>query len=607
MKKFLTLLDNNILRFSIAFAILFIPLYPKVPSIGISHVWVYIRLEDFLILLVSLIWIIQLVRKKVTLPKPEGYALIAYWIAGLVSLIYCFIFVGPHLQNFFPQIAALEYLRRIEYMILFFAAFSSVKKKSDIKFYLATLAITITCITIYGFGQRFYQVLYYVFFPAFFKQHPFCFPAFLTGNEEFAKGTPMCLDSLSRISSTFGGQYDLAAYVVFTLPILIALFIAVRKWSLKVLLALLVFFTLEVLNFTSSRTSFGAYIIGIVTMLIVWKKKWWLIPVLLVSVGSLFVISNSTLARYEQTVQPVTEVQIQQGVNPDLLKQIKQTQTTVSNQHPQSLQPGTLGVNPSNNGLQSGPTTVLTQAELQSLSAQNLNISSDSGAFLISKAYALDISFTTRFQAEWPRDWAAFLSSPVFGTGYSSLTLASDNDYLRALGETGLVGAVAFLMIFVVFGIYMRKVGATIKDPLTNAFLFGLVGGTIGLLINASLIDIFESSKVAESYWILLGIGLGTAKLYQNERINYKEEILAFFTSRAMIIFYLFVIICMTFGNSIGNYFVADDFTWLHWAAIAKPADLLKYFVASNDFFYRPLDKIIVYFLYMLFSLNPQG
>src|SRR6185437_15197893 len=127
MKKFLTFLDNNILRFSIAFAILFIPLYPKLPSISISHVWVYIRLEDFLILVITLVWFIQLMRKKVTLPKPEGNALFAYWIACLVSLIYCLVFVAPHLQNFFPKIAALEYFRRIEYMILFFAAFSSVK------------------------------------------------------------------------------------------------------------------------------------------------------------------------------------------------------------------------------------------------------------------------------------------------------------------------------------------------------------------------------------------------------------------------------------------------------------------------------------------------
>src|SRR5882757_9426285 len=105
MKKFFTFFDEHILRFLIAFAIFFIPLYPKVPTIGISHVWVYIRLEDFLILLVTVIWFVQLLRKKVSFPKPEGYSLIAYWVVGLITLIYCLLFVGSHLANFFPQIA----------------------------------------------------------------------------------------------------------------------------------------------------------------------------------------------------------------------------------------------------------------------------------------------------------------------------------------------------------------------------------------------------------------------------------------------------------------------------------------------------------------------
>src|SRR5580765_2871313 len=200
MKKILSFIDNNILRFSIALAILFIPLYPKLPSIGIPHVWVYIRLEDFLILLVSLIWLIQLVRKKVTLPLPEGFAIAGYWVVGLLSLINCLIFIGPHLANFFPQIAVLEYGRRIEYMILFFAAFSSVKKRSDVTFFLTTLCITLIIITLYGFGQKFYLILWSIF-PVFKSTH-FCFPAYLTGNEEFAKGTPFCLDTLSRVSST---------------------------------------------------------------------------------------------------------------------------------------------------------------------------------------------------------------------------------------------------------------------------------------------------------------------------------------------------------------------------------------------------------------------
>jgi hypothetical protein len=607
MKKILSFVDNNILRFFIALAILFIPLYPKLPSIGISHVWVYIRLEDFLILLVTLVWLIQLVRKKVSLPRPEGYALVAYWVAGLVSLVYCLLFLAAHLQNFFPLIATLEYFRRVEYMILFFAAFSSVKRRNDIIFYLITLGITVTLITLYGFGQKFYPLLWSVF-PSFFKQYPFCFPAFLTGNEEFAKGTAFCLDSLSRITSTFGGQYDLAAYLVFVIPVFIALFIVVRRWYVKTLIAILVLISLEVLNFTSSRTSFAAYMLGAVSMLIFWKKKWWIIPVLLVSVGSLFILSNSTLARFEKTIQPVQILQIQPGTNLGLEKIISTTQQTSANSHPQSPPPGTVTVgNQGGNELASGSAQVLTEAEIQALEEQNINISTVSGSFLLKKAYALDISFTTRFQGEWPRDWQAFLSSPIFGTGYSSLTLASDNDYLRALGETGLIGTLSFIFIFIFLGIFMKNTIGFVKDPIIKALLFGLAGGTVGLLINATLIDVFEASKVAEPYWILLGIALGGAKLYQKEPIPYKKAFLTFFTSQAMIVVYIFLATFIAFGAWVNNFFVADDFVWLHWAATAVPSDLPKYFIHSGDFFYRPLDKIITYFLYSIFSFQPQG
>jgi len=611
MKKFLNFLDDNILKYSIVFAILFIPLYPKVPSIGISHVWVYIRLEDFLIFVVTLIWFIQLLRKKVSLPRPEGYTLAAYWAIGLITLVYCLLFVASHLANFFPLIAALEYLRRIEYMILFFAAYSSVKKPKDVIVYLTTFAIALTGIIIYGFGQKFYPVLWDAF-PTFFKTNQFCFPAFLTGNEEFAKGIPLCLNSLSRIASTFGGNYDLSSYLVMVIPLFIALFIAQKKIYLRVLTFILILFALELLNFTSSRTAYLAYLIAVVSMLVIWRKKLWIIPVLFVSIGVLFLFSTSTLQRFAKTIQQVQIVQVQPGASDKQLQQIiKNSQQTQANTQPQSPPPGSVTVGGgSNNSLTPATTSgqeVITTAELQSLQ-QDQNISTDSGSFLLKKAYALDVSLTTRFQAEWPRDWQAFLGSPIFGTGYSSLTLASDNDYLRALGETGLTGALSFFFIFVIFGIFMKNViQSTEKDPISKAFLFGLAGGLIGLLINAVLIDVFESSKVAESFWILAGIGIASAKLYHKEPIPYKRDLLKFFTSNAMVVIYLFLIIVAAFISSIGNFFVADDFTLLHSAATTTIPELLKYFINAQGFSYRPLEKVIVYFLYEMFSFQQQG
>lgn len=606
MKKILQLIDNNILRFGVSFAILFTALYPKVPSINVNNTWVYIRLEDFVILALAIIWFIQLLRRKVSLPRPEGYALILYWLVGLASLLYCLTFIAPTLANFFPSVAWLQYFRRIEYMILFFIAFSTIKNVKDVYFHLTALCITVLGIIIYGFGQRFYTLLWKIF-PDFFQANPFCFPAFLTGNEEFAKGTPLCLNELSRISSTFGGHYDLSAYLVMVIPILVALVFAVKRMYLKVLLIILALFALELLNFTSSRTSFGAYVIGITGMLILWHKKRWIIPILAVSLGVMLLFGNATIQRFSNTIQEVQVVSVKEELPDDLKKIIADAKRAEEIKNSEVPPPSDFTVGQSPVASDSGYSTILTDEQLKQLQSGDLAISSVSGSFLIKKAYALDISFTTRFQAEWPRNWNAFLYSPVFGTGYSSLTLATDNDYLRALGETGLTGLVSFLLIFVVFGVFMRRSVQDVKDPIVKALYFGLAGGVIGLLVNAVLIDVFEASKVAEPFWILMGIGVGAGKLYLKKPIDYKKELFNFFTHPIMLLLYLLLVILTAYIGSISNFFVADDFTWLRWAATAMPSDVGRYFIDSQGFFYRPLDKVIVYYLYMLFSFQPEG
>lgn len=609
MNKLWQLLDNYLLKFGVAALLIFTALYPKLPSVHITHTWVYIRLEDFFIAGVVLWWCIQLLRKKVFLPRPEGYAVILYWVAGLISLIFSLLFIAPHLVNFFPKLAVLEYGRRIEYMILFFVAFSTVKSKKDIRDYLFTLFLTVSLIVLYGFGQRFYLNLWHIF-PKFFEKNPFCFPAFLTGNEEFAKGTAFCLSEANRITSTFGGHYDLAAYLVFVIPLLIAVFLVIKKRYLKVLTGCIVLSAVELLNFTSSRTSFAAYLVGITCMLVFWKKKRWIIPVLAASILVSALFSNSTLQRFAKTIQPVKVVTINRNANnlpTNLQNIINKTKENEENQSPNTPPPGTITTAMLPTATGSGNlTTVVTDAELRKLQEQDIAISTVSGSFLIQKAYALDISFTTRFQAEWPRDWAAFLKSKIFGTGYSSLTLASDNDYLRALGETGLAGSLTFFFIFVIFGIYMKENLGFIKDDMVRATVFGLAGGVIGLLCNAVLIDVFEASKVAEPLWLLLGIGAGGIALYQ-KKIHYKQLLIAFFTSNILIAIYLLTALGIMFLPVVNNFFVADDFTWLHWAASGSYSDIPSYFLNSSGFFYRPLAKVIMLVLYNLFSFQPQG
>ena len=122
-----------------------------------------------------------------------------------------------------------------------------------------------------------------------------------------------------------------------------------------------------------------------------------------------------------------------------------------------------------------------------------------------------DRSTNIRINVEWPRAIRAFLKNPLLGTGYSSITLATDNDYLRALGETGLLGFITMAYIFLLLALnYISMIPLQRNiSGLEIAFTAGIIGSVVGIFINAVFIDVFEASKFAINYWIMLGLSQG--------------------------------------------------------------------------------------------------
>ncbi len=612
MKKLLKWYDAYALKILVSFLILFTALYPKLPSIHIMRTWVYIRLEDFFILGTVIIWFIQLLRRKVELPKVFAISIGTYWIVGLISLLYSIFIIGPTLIHYFPHLAILSYIRRIEYMILFFVAFSTVRSKKDVRDYFIILATTVGLVSLYGIGQRYY-VAFWALFPSIFQNNPFCFPSFQTGNEEFAKGLPLCLAPGGRTTSTFGGSYDLGAYMVMVLPVILGVFVAIKKFWLKVLTCLIFLSGLMLLIFTAQRAAFIAYLVGSILTLFIYKRKIYIIPLIIISIVSLSIFSEATAKRFLSTFRVSSIVTNSQG---QLIGEALPENLKSKFQKPkggQYLPEGSAFIGlPQEKAVETNTAMVkktLTPQEARRLQLADgtLQISTVSGIFLVRKVLVYDISFTTRFQAEWPNALRAFERNPVLGSGYSTITLATDNDYLRALGETGILGLISFFGIFIIFGITVSRYAPKTKPSLTAGFVYGLSGGVVGLLINAILIDVFEASKVAETLWILLGIGTGSILLYKQKPISYREELIRIFTCNKALISYLVVLILGAFSYSLSNYFVADDLTWLRWAATDTIQNLPNHFVNAQNFFYRPLIKILTFFLYTLFSFQPFG
>ncbi|MCL4378424.1 MAG: hypothetical protein M1409_08635, partial [Actinobacteria bacterium] len=128
LTKLLRWLDYNLIKILSVIFLFLIPLYPKFPLKFITYTYVAIRLEDLYIAFISLIFLIQLLRKRVTLNTKFLNLMLYFWVAIFLSFLY-----GVFIQKTLPykQLAFLNTARRVEYALIFFIITSSIKSKKD--------------------------------------------------------------------------------------------------------------------------------------------------------------------------------------------------------------------------------------------------------------------------------------------------------------------------------------------------------------------------------------------------------------------------------------------------------------------------------------------
>lgn len=643
MKKIFSWVYENILFIETIVLLAFIPLFPKLPLLDIKNTWVYIRAEDFVVLFVLLSWLALLFKKKITLNTPLTFPILIFWLVGAVATLHGILIIFPNIANVFSNVAFLSLLRHIEYMSLFFIAYQGIKDRRLIPPFITVLVGTLFAVIFYGFGQKYLG-----------------FPAYLTMNEEFAKGIPIHLSSLSRVPSTFAGHYDLAAYLVLIIPIVVSLIFGVKNWIIKIILAFSALLGFILLFMTVSRVSFFVLFAALFVVLFFQKKKLFLasVPVIVILGTALLILQPTLLTRFQSTVSEVDVlVDAKTGVSLGHVnfvekeyfrdKIVFQTIARDKDQIPIAISnldrndssssaivpfrripnnvPLVKAVNVSNGeslpqgtgyiNLSLSPVTHDLNSFYFELpgqyGGQPPQIVVIYGDYIVKRAAAYDLSFTTRFQGEWPRAIEAFKRNILFGSGYGSVSLAVDNNYLRILGEVGLLGFVSLLGVFLSLGIYIKKFYSDIDSKLEKSFVLGFSAGVIGLGFNAFLIDVFEASKIAFLLWMLSGVTLSILVLNQKKELNLITEIRKVATSSYAVIIYLFIFSVILFSPMLNNYFVGDDFTWLRWAGNCSldpncnaVSALTKYFTDSDGFFYRPGTKIYFYLMYQTFWLN---
>jgi uncharacterized membrane protein YeaQ/YmgE (transglycosylase-associated protein family) len=81
-------------------------------------------------------------------------------------------------------------------------------------------------------------------------------------------------------------------------------------------------------------------------------------------------------------------------------------------------------------------------------------------------------------------------------------------------GETGILGLAAFLLVLFRIGKVFAQAFPLTKNftGLELCYIVGIIGGTIGILASSFLIDLFEASKFATVFWLLIGCAVVLVK-----------------------------------------------------------------------------------------------
>ncbi len=515
MKKLLNWLDNYLITLIAGFLLVFIPLYPKWPLFDILPGYnVRVRLEDILISAAVIYFFIQVIRKKIKLKQaPLFKPMLIYIIIGLLSTLSA-IFITKTVYPEYIQIAKvfLHWFRRIEYFFLFFIFFFALKKPSQITKFLPPLFLAILGISIYGFGQKY---LYW--------------PAYSTMNREFSKGIALYLTEHARVLSTFGGHFDLAAYILLTIIPLILIGFLHKNRLVRILALSLSLAEYWLLILTASRTSWIGYIIALIVafaLLFAKKKPFWVISRWF-TVTALSVFIMISFGDMSERFGHIFKLE---GVKAFLTSPFKSPpedgipmDSSLSLEDQLAIVATKTDIPPTPSKDRQVPADVYydpypnLQKYLATTSGEVINVDYSANAL----KYGLSAGI--RLDSLWPNAIKALKTNPLLGTGYSTLvkskvwefTVAesTDNDYLRLLGETGILGFLSFLAIFVIILKTLFTAFKQTKNPIYYGLFSSGIAITIGLLVNALYIDVFEASKVAYGYWSIIGLILALAVL----------------------------------------------------------------------------------------------
>lgn len=474
---------KKVLFFLIIICFIVIPLYPKWPLFNIKETFVAIRIEDFLIALtLGLFGIYMFASKRLTAFFSDKLfqALLLFFFIGFLSF-----FSGFFLTHTVPSfnLGLLHFLRRVEFMMLLPVVFYVVDSRKKVILILCVLSFVLVAVNLYGLGQQFLD-----------------WPVISTTNSEFSKGQVLRITPGARVNSTFAGHYDLAIFLAMALVVSSALFFGVSR-RVKAWIIALGLLSSGVLILTAARISFVAAALGIFINLLILKKKK-LVMFFLITIALILVYPSQLRDRLVSTVtiNILNQGQRYEAVTDD---------QTLRNK----INIPTLAIKTSSDSAESSTFATPSGKTATDITPGEPTDTTQLGVYR---------SFSIRFNLEWPRAMLGLYKNPLLGTGYSSLiitavkdrfdSIATDNDFLRSLGEVGILGTFSFALVLIEIGKRLKNAIKT-SDKLLKYLTVGTFTMIFAFLINGIFIDTFEASKVAILFWMLMGTVLAGARI----------------------------------------------------------------------------------------------
>ncbi len=447
-----------ILKYTVAAILIAVPLFPKFPFIAVKGTFVSIRLEDLLLAFSAIVLIFVFSGRLKNIFEDRLNKAIVIYFCSGLLSLVSAIYI-THSVNAF--LGLLHLFRRIEYVIPFYLGFEAIQRdRKNLIFFVKIILIVLVFVFIYGYGQK-----------------NFDWPVIITQNEEYSKGIALRYMPGGHINSTFAGHYDLASYLILILPMIYTAIFLIKNNLNKLILSTPFFMGMWLLVNTASRISLVSFLFSVCLSLIL-VKKLKAIPIIIVITIIFASFSSNLIARYQRIID-VVEIKFKQTNN---------------------LIPTVMAATDTN---------VLPKRKIENLTPTPQPVFEDRSANI-------------RLNVEWPRAFRALSKNPLLGTGYSSITLATDNDYLRLLGEVGIFGFLAFILLIlrIIITLLNKYPFSKMFKGLELAYVAGLTAAIPGVLLNAFFIDIFEASKFAISFWLFMGILISLTRYDSNNSKN---------------------------------------------------------------------------------------